>query len=132
MKLAIAAALCLGMAAPVLAQETPFQQVIADQITALQADDFETAFTYASPMIKGIFGTPQRFGMMVEEGYPMVYRPAEVTYLDAREVGQVTKQRVMMRDADGVFHVLEYDMILVDGIWQINGVELLRAPQIGA
>ncbi|MBJ3762149.1 DUF4864 domain-containing protein [Maribius pontilimi] len=132
MKFLATTLLALTLCTAAQAQETDAQQVIADQITAFQADDFETAFSYASPMIKGMFGTPERFGMMVEQGYPMVYRPAEVRYLNAREVGPVTRQRVMMRDADGALHVLEYEMIQVDGAWQINGVQLLRAPQVGA
>ena len=61
----------LLLALPVRADDAA-RQVISDQIAAFQQDDFETAFTYASPMIKGIFGTPERFGQMVREGYPMV------------------------------------------------------------
>lgn len=132
MKYVLSAVLAVVPALVAVAQETPQQQVIADQITAFRADDFETAFTYASPMIQGIFGTPERFGEMVEQGYPMVHRPAEVTYLGASDVGDVTKQRVMMRDANGTIHMLEYDMIEVEGAWQINGVQLLEASQVGA
>ena len=38
---------------------------------AFKAVDFAQAFTYA-PNIKGMFGTADRFGMMVRNGYPMV------------------------------------------------------------
>ena len=46
------------------------------------------AFDYASPTIRGIFGSPDRFGAMVQQGYPMVYRPSEVRYLERREFGE--------------------------------------------
>ena len=35
-------------------------------------------------------------------------------------------------DGDGVPHVLEYQMIPTPEGWQINGVQLLRAPALGA
>lgn len=114
------------------ADESAMRDVISSQIDAFRADDFERAFTFASPMIRGIFGTPERFGMMVREGYPMVHRPADMAFLKSEDLGAVTNQKVMVRDQAGLFHVLEYEMIRVDGAWQINGVRLLDAPQVGA
>ena len=61
----------LALALPAKANED-IEKVISNQIDAFLADDFETAFTYASPMIKDIFGTPEKFGQMVRQGYPMV------------------------------------------------------------
>lgn len=124
--------LAFGLALPALAQDNPIAKVISDQITALQADDFETAFTYASPSIKRIFGTPERFGQMVRDGYPMVHRPAEVTMLDQTPSGSQIIQRVMMRDASGRLHILAYAMVETEEGWQINGVQILRAPEVGA
>lgn len=106
-------------------------QVIRDQIAAFQADDFATAFTYASPTIRQLFGTPERFGHMVQHGYPMVYRPADITMLDQRSIGQTTIQRVRIRDAAGREHTLDYQMIPAEDGWQINGVQLLRTPDVG-
>jgi ketosteroid isomerase-like protein len=106
-------------------------QVIRDQIAAFQADDFATAFTYASPTIKQLFGTADRFGQMVQQGYPMVYRPADVTMLDQRVQGDTTIQRVRIRDASGQTHVLDYQMTPSDGGWQINGVQFVRQLDAG-
>ncbi len=114
------------------ADEGEITQVINDQIAAFLADDFETAFTYASPNIKRLFGTPQRFGQMVREGYPMVHRPAEVTMLDSRAMGERVDQRVLIRDAGGRLHLLSYQMIQTSDGWQINGVQILHAPDVGA
>lgn len=106
-------------------------RIIGDQITAFLADDFETAFEYASPGIRGIFGTPERFGRMVREGYPMVWRPSDVEYLDLRQEADGVTQRVMVRDGSGAAWILDYSMIQRPEGWRINGVRLLTAPPMG-
>ncbi|MEM1362038.1 MAG: DUF4864 domain-containing protein [Pseudomonadota bacterium] len=105
--------------------------IIDDQITAFLADDFETAFKFASPGIRGMFGTPERFGRMVREGYPMVWRPSNVEYLDLRQEADGFTQRVMVRDSSGATWLLDYSMIQRPEGWRINGVRLLTAPPTG-
>jgi hypothetical protein len=119
---------------PLHAQEadSSITGVIQSQIDAFLRDDFATAFTYASPAIKGMFGTPENFGMMVRQGYPMVWRPADVQYLDLEEIGGRLWQKVMITDQSGAVHVLGYQMIETPDGWQINGVQVLQAPQVGA
>jgi hypothetical protein len=114
------------------APEAPIQGVIRSQIDAFLADDFATAFTYASPNIQGIFGTPDNFGAMVRNGYPMVWRPDAVAFGELREVAGQLWQRVIVTDAAGAVHALDYQMIETGGAWQINAVQLLQAPQVGA
>ena len=97
-----------------------------------QLDDFATAFTFASPGIKRFFGTSERFGQMVRQGYPMVWRPGDVQYLEQEPRGGAVHQKVLITDRDGVAHVLDYQMIPTPEGWQINGVQLLRAPGVGA
>ncbi len=106
--------------------------VIGSQLQAFNDRDVDAAFSYASPMIKGMFGTPQNFGLMVERGYPMVWTNSDARYLDLREVAGRLFQRVMIRDAQGGLHVLEYQMIETPEGWQINGVSVLPAPDVGA
>lgn len=105
---------------------------IQSQIDAFLADDFATAFTFASPNIKRIFGDSERFGLMVRQGYPMVWRPADVRYLELDALGPFQLQKVLITDAAGVPHLLEYQMIQTSDGWQINGVRILEAPQVGA
>jgi hypothetical protein len=106
--------------------------VIQSQIDAFLADDFERAFTFASPMIKRMFGNADRFGMMVRQGYPMVWRPAEVQFLEQAPKAGAVHQRVLVTDQGGVPYVLDYEMIPTPEGWQINGVRVERAPQVGA
>jgi len=128
---ALAATLISGAA---LAQDarSAITDTIQSQIDAFLADDFERAFSFASPNIKRIFGDSDRFGTMVRQGYPMVWRPAEVRYLELEQMGAFQLQKVLVTDADGVPHLLEYQMIDTSDGWQINGVRILEAPQIGA
>ena len=119
-------------AADVRAQGTDIEATITAQIEAFKADDFDQAFTYASPSIQGLFQTPENFGRMVRGGYPMVWRPDGVKYLELREAGGFLFQKVMITDGDGRLHLLEYQMIELNGAWKINGVRLLANPPASA
>ena len=128
--------LLAGLAlAPVLAQDTRtdgIEGTIRSQIDAFIADDFATAFTFASPMIKGVFGNSDNFGRMVREGYPMVWRPSDVRFLERKEIGGRQVQRVLLVDRAGVAYVAEYEMIQTADGWQINGVSIEKSPEVGA
>ena len=121
----------LLLAVPLAAQERDIQAVIEGQREAFQDRDVGQAFSYASPMIKGMFGTSQNFGMMVRQGYPMVWDNAETLFLDLRDEGGLLWQRVQVRDSSGGFHMLDYQMIETENGWQINGVRILPAPDLG-
>jgi hypothetical protein len=69
---------------------------------------------------------------MVQQGYPMVWDNADVRFLDLRDVAGFVWQKVMIRDAQGALHLLDYQMIETADGWQINGVTLLPAPDVGA
>ena len=107
------------------------EDVIANQLQAFNDRDVTEAFSYASPMIKGVFRDPSNFGTMVERGYPMVWDNADVSFLALREEAGLILQRVMIKDAQGVLHTLEYAMIETDSGWLINGVQLI-APDLAA
>jgi len=108
------------------------EAVIQSQIDAFRADDFAKAFTFASPTIQGIFGSVDRFAAMVRQGFPMVQNPDEVRFLELRSIRGEVWQKVLVRDASGAYHALDYQMIPSGDGWQIDGVQLLRAPQVGA
>lgn len=120
-------ALCIsaGLASGAFAQSAEIEANIAAQIKAFEADDFATAFTFASPNIQQLFQTPENFGVMVRRGYPMVWRPAEVQFLELREVAGALWQKVMITDGAGRVHILDYQMVQMDNGWKINGVQLL-------
>lgn len=122
----------LALALPVQAEEKAVQSVISEQISAFLVDDFETAFSYASPSIRGIFQTPERFGQMVARGYPMVHRPEDFQFQDSTLSDSGVIQDVLIRDAQGEYYVARYSLVETDKGWKINAVEVLKAPGVGA
>ena len=131
MQIGLAFAFAL-LALPAAAQEAPIQDTIRQQIQAFEADDFARAFTYASPNIQALFGTPEAFGKMVREGYPMVWRPSDVAMLDLRTVGGALWQRVRVTDGKGRSFLMDYQMIEGPNGWLINAVLMQMAPDVGA
>ncbi|MEX0348691.1 MAG: DUF4864 domain-containing protein [Paracoccaceae bacterium] len=118
----------LGLSLSAQAQSGEIEANIRAQIDAFKSDDFASAFTFASPSIQRLFGTPENFGAMVRNGYPMVWRPAEIRFLELRDVAGQLWQKVMITDAAGNLHVLDYQMIELENGWKINGVQILDAP----
>jgi hypothetical protein len=116
----------------VQAQGADIQSTIGNQIEAFQADDFETAFDFASPNLQQLFGSSENFRSMVTRGYPMVWKPAEVRYLELAEVGGSFFQKVLIKDQEGIVHILGYRMLETDMGWKINGVQLLSKPDVSA
>ncbi|MDG2403827.1 MAG: DUF4864 domain-containing protein [Paracoccaceae bacterium] len=121
-------ALILGLLVlPALAQQEAnpqVQSVIRSQIEAFKVDDFEKAFSFASPSIKSVFQTADNFGMMVRRGYPMVWRPADVQFLEFGAMSGDLWQQVLIRDQEGRKHLLMYQMQIGPNGWCINGVRL--------
>lgn len=122
----------LMFAMPATAQNADaIEDVIANQLSAFNDRDVQTAWSFASPMIQGLFGSPENFGTMVEQGYPMVWTNTDVQFLELREISGVFYQKVMMRDPGGQRHVMEYAMVETPAGWLINGVSELPLPDVG-
>lgn len=131
-RLFLVCGLMVGLSGPVGAQDAAVTGVIRQQLDAFLADDLDLAFGFASPAIKGIFQNPEMFGAMVRNGYPMVWRPGQVTFGQTESSGDRVLQTVIITDQAGRIHALEYEMSPAGADWQINGVRLLPAPQVGA
>jgi hypothetical protein len=108
------------------------RQVISDQISALRADDFEQAFTYASPSIKRLFREPRALRPMVRDGYPMVWRPADVRFTVLERARRPDRPERRVTDERGALHVLDYEMIETERGWEINGVRVRRPSDAAA
>lgn len=118
---------------PALAQDAQaIEDTIGSQLEAFNNRDVAQAWTYASPNIQRLFGDAGNFGMMVQRGYPMVWDNADVRYLELREIAGNLWQKVMIRDRNGGLHMLDYQMVNTENGWQINGVQLLPTPDVGA
>lgn len=118
---------------PASAEERPeLQAVITSQMDAFKTDDLERAFEFASPNIQGMFGSPENFGEMVKTGFPMVWRPGSVEFLEARQIAGRLWQKVLIQDGKGALHLLDYQMVKGEDGWRINAVQVLDAPELTA
>ena len=117
--------------APTVANEAEIKSTIQAQLNAFQDDDFISAFEIAAPNIRSMFGTAERFGAMVQKGYPMVYRPSDVLFLTLKKFEDEIWQKIEIRDAKGQYHVLAYKMIILNGVWRIEGVRLMSTRDVG-
>jgi hypothetical protein len=96
------------------------REVIEAQLAAFAADDADKAFSYAAPGIRAMFVTAERFLAMVRQGYPVVHRPAAVTFLRPEWLDDKLIQRVQMTDAAGAPWMVVYELERqADRAWRI-------------
>lgn len=134
---AFALAVSIAFAGPAAAQEVvapnpDIEAAIAGQFDAFRAGAVDEAWRFASPNIQGLFGSPENFARMVEQGYPMVWQPGAVDFIDLQSFGGLLVQRVQVIDAEGRAHYLGYQMVETESGWRINGVQVLSAPDVAA
>ena len=108
------------------------QKIISDQLAAFLQNDLETAFEFASPSIQGMFMSPDNFGRMVKQGYPMVWRQKEFRFLGLTRQSYGYDQIVMFKDLNGRSHYLKYAMTQLSDGWRINGVVFLKPSDFSA
>ncbi len=116
-------------AEPVSAGDTKaVRAVVEAQLEAFATDDAKKAFSYAAPSIREMFGTPERFIEMVRAGYPAVYRPASVAFLQPLWVQGRLVQGVLLTDADGGQWLATYSLERqADRSWRIGGCDVRPA-----
>ena len=118
------------LAAPVRSQDASEQAAIRDviekQIDAFRRDDGEAAFGFASPTIRGMFGSADVFMEMVRRGYQPVYRPRSIRFGKLGEVAGQIAQEVHVIAPDGRPVTAVYVMTqMPDGSWRVDGCYLL-------
>jgi len=112
------------------AQETTIEGVISSQLNAFNNRDLAQAWDHASPMIQGMFRTPENFANMVEQGYPMVWDNSDVQFLERDVLDSVTYQEVMITGPEGGRFIIDYQMVETPDGWHINGVQVIPAPEV--
>ncbi|MDH3667493.1 MAG: DUF4864 domain-containing protein [Paracoccaceae bacterium] len=119
---------------PVQAEEPAdtIQGVIVSQLDAFGDNDLNAAFAHASPMIQSKFQTPEIFGRMVREGYPMIWRPSSFEMRELQETDWGLVQPVLFQDGVGRSFEAYYEMQQIEGVWRINGVYMREIPGVGS
>lgn len=128
--LAAATAPVQALAAPVSEQDAKqVQIVIVSQLQAFAEDDADSAFATATPGVRAAIGNPGRFLAMVRGQYPMVYRPATVSFLKPEEDSGTVMQLVQITDGDDkewlALFALERQP---DSTWRISGCIVTANP----
>ena len=135
MRFGFLAVLALLLTAPAASRAddgAAIAKVIERQIAAFGADDLPGAFAFASPTIQRKFGSPARFGQMVRQGYPMIWRPSGFRMLKIVKTSAGPVQVVLFRDGSGQEWEAGYLMRKIGDAWRINGVHVRRRPGTGA
>lgn len=125
--------LCAALAPPAFAADVPVadaravRKVIEAQLAAFADDDAELAFSFAAPSIRETFGSAEKFMTMVRKGYPVVYRPTSVRFLEPVLDSGTLLQRVRMTDDIGVPWMVVYSLERQDDkSWRITACVAAR------
>ena len=103
------------------------KKTVQSQLAAFAADDAELAFSYAAPGIQKLFKTSDNFMSMVQQTYPVVYRPANILFLKAKVLDSIVVQPVRLWDQVGGVWLAAYDLERqADGRWLITACVLVR------
>ncbi|MEI3851674.1 MULTISPECIES: DUF4864 domain-containing protein [Ensifer] len=101
--------------------------IIQEQIAAFLHDDAETAYSFASPAVRGKFPDKTTFFDMVKRGYQPVYRPGNFAFGRSKVVGDQVLQEVLISAPDGKDWTAIYELVKQpDGSYKINGVMMLQ------
>ncbi|MEL6202341.1 MAG: DUF4864 domain-containing protein [Pseudomonadota bacterium] len=110
------------------ADENAARAIISQQLESFLSGDFDTAYSYASPNIKRLFPTLDRFMSMVQSGYLPVLRPGNYAFgrVETAPDGRVL-QEVTIRAPDGSdWTALYFMQQQEDGSWKVDGVNLRK------
>ena len=109
-------------------EENEIKSIVNQQLEAFQNDDFEKAYSFASPTIKKMFISPEVFRKMVIGGYQAVYRPQSIKMGSVEIIKGVTTLKVYLVDPNGEFITANYMMEKQEnGEWLIAGCILSKA-----
>lgn len=97
-------------------------ETVKSQLNAFAQDDFERAFSYATPYLQQKFQNPQIFHDMVTTGYPMVWRYKSVTFGSLEQNGETWVQTLEIVDMSNQVFEVEYHLIALNEDWRISAV----------
>ena len=98
------------------------RNIISSQIEAFKENNIEKAYTFAAPNIQAQFSKPEVFGLMVKNGYPIIWRPKSFKFTKFQDLGNKSIQRVLFQSYDGSLETYDYILEKYDDLWKIAGV----------
>ena len=124
----------LAPASAETADQSAFQAVISGQLEAFKKDDGQTAYSFAAPIVKGIFPSAEIFMGMVKRGYEPIYKNTKYVFGDlATDSLGRPAQHVIITATNGKRYEAVYAMQQQpDGSWKIAGVQMVEIPGVDA
>ena len=132
--------LCFAIGQPVVAPamrlssgavRTNVKTVVTAQLKALQARDFDAAYTYAARGIKAQFDLPL-FALLMQRGYAPLLQHQTVDIGVVRDNGAGSAQvTVTVLDQQQRRTTYRYALIKENVNWRIAGVVLEQSPLLG-
>ena len=95
---------------------------ISSQIDAFKENDVKKAYTFAAPNIQAQFPNPDLFGLMVRNGYPIIWRPKSFKFTKFKDLGETCVQRVLFQSYSGSLKSYDYILEKNNNLWKIAGV----------
>ena len=95
---------------------------ISSQIDAFKDNDVKKAYTFAAPNIQAQFPSPDIFGLMVRNGYPIIWKPKSFKFTEFKDLGNRCIQRVLFQSYHGSLEYYDYILEKNDNAWKIAGV----------
>ena len=98
------------------------RDTISLQIAAFKQNDIKKAYTFASANIRAQFPSPEVFGLMVRNGYPVIWKPKSFKFTRFKDLGNRCIQRVLFQSYNGSLETYDYILEKNDNLWKIAGV----------
>lgn len=93
---------------PPPADSSGVSAVVREQLQAFAAEDAGRAFSLADPKLRTHFVDAEEFLDSVRSQYPMVLKPASVSFMKPETVGTIAMQKVRLTDGEGYGWLLTY------------------------
>ena len=98
------------------------RNTISSQIEAFKENNIKKAYKFAAPNIQAQFPNPDVFGLMVRNGYPVIWRPKNFKFTKFQDLGNKSIQRALFQSYDGSLETYDYILEKYDDLWKIAGV----------
>ena len=98
------------------------KKVISSQLMAFKEKNVEKAYSFAAPNIKRQFFNTKNFGLMVKNGYPVIWSPKNYQFVKFSSNGKRSIQRVLFRSATDALVTYDYLLEKFKNEWRIAGV----------
>ena len=102
------------------------QNVITNQLAALNRGDAKGAEAFAAPAIQEKFPEPGKFFDMVKDNYAALIHPKSTQFNETSSSPHGPLQKMTIVAADGTVWSAIYSFEQVDGQWRITGCGLER------